>query len=39
VSEPVAQELAIRDLTGFFRVVEEWDEDMGEEMLPLLAVR
>jgi len=39
LSDAVAQELAIRDLTDFFRVVEEWDEDMGEEMLPLLAVR
>lgn len=39
LSDHVTQELAIRELTGFFRVVQEWDEDMGEEMLPLLAAR
>jgi anti-anti-sigma factor len=39
VSESVASELAMRDLTGFFRIAEEWEEDMGEEMLPLLAAR
>lgn len=39
VSVGVAKELVMRDLSGFFRVVEEWDDDMGDEMLSLLAVR
>jgi anti-anti-sigma factor len=39
VSANVARELVMRDLSGFFRMVEEWDDDMGDEMLSLLAVR
>jgi anti-anti-sigma factor len=39
VAANVARELVMRDLAGFFRVVEEWDDDMGDDMLSLLAVR
>jgi len=39
LSESVTTELVMRDLSGFFRVVDGWDDDMGEEILPLLAIR
>lgn len=39
LSGNVSTELAMRELSGFFRVVDGWDADMGEEILPLLAAK